>query len=160
MKTKNGLSPIVNCNTKVLILGSFPGEKSLQKKEYYTNIRNKFWVMMSDLLNLDLSSKTYTDKIRILLQHQIGLWDIVKSCHRIGSSDAAMKNIKPNKINKRLQKYPNIKVIVINGLINYKLFTKYQKVTVTTKAMPSTSPRSRMSYKYKKKKWMQLLKYL
>ncbi len=41
-----GLAPLVSPATKVLILGSFPGVRSLQAQEYYGHSQNQFWKIL------------------------------------------------------------------------------------------------------------------
>lgn len=159
-KRLHGLRPLINGETKVLILGSFPSVKSLENKEYYANPRNQFWPIMSDMLNTDLVSKTYPDKVRLLLQHQIGLWDIIKSCKRVGSSDASIDNETMNNINETLNTYRSIKVIAVNGSKAKSLLKKYQDINANILFMPSTSPAHAIPYRDKKNRWKQLLKFL
>jgi len=90
---KTGLEPIINKDTKVLILGSFPSEKSLETKQYYANPGNQFWKLISENLETNLTSKPYKKRIRELLKNGIGLWDMIESCEREGSTDK--KNKKP-----------------------------------------------------------------
>ena len=44
-------APIIDNNTKILILGSIPGKQSLEKQEYYANPRNTFWKILFSLHN-------------------------------------------------------------------------------------------------------------
>ena len=44
--TLTGLAPLVSPATKVLILGSFPGVRSLQAHEYYGHPQNQFWKIL------------------------------------------------------------------------------------------------------------------
>jgi hypothetical protein len=40
---KAAFPPIITSNTRILILGTVPSEKSLTRGEYYANPRNQFW---------------------------------------------------------------------------------------------------------------------
>jgi double-stranded uracil-DNA glycosylase len=161
MRVKYGLKPIIDRKTRILVLGSFPSEKALEKKEYYGNPRNQFWSIMSDLLGIELISKTYSGKVRALLQNRIGLCDIISSCKRAGSSDAAISNEKLNDINEILNRYPGIKAIAVNGIKAKKLLEAYKNIDADTLFMPSTSPaHATMPYKDKKNEWERLLRFL
>jgi len=78
--------PIVDKNCKVLILGTMPGEISLQKQQYYANKQNQFWKIIYSLFNKDVEDDYEKRKI-FLLDHHIAIWDVLKSCDREGSRD-------------------------------------------------------------------------
>jgi hypothetical protein len=44
---KIGLGPVVDGNSRILILGSLPGEESLRQQRYYSDPRNHFWSLLS-----------------------------------------------------------------------------------------------------------------
>jgi len=87
MKLKQGFPPIVNKKSKVIVLGSMPGEESLKDSEYYAYSSNAFWKIMADLFGFDSSLK-YEDKTNILLKNKIALWDVMYLCEREGSLDS------------------------------------------------------------------------
>ncbi|MGN0014471.1 MAG: DNA-deoxyinosine glycosylase, partial [Candidatus Gastranaerophilaceae bacterium] len=85
----------------------------------------------------------YSEKINVLLQNNIALWDVVKFCNRVGSLDSDIKNEIPNEIPELLQKYPNIEKICLNGNKSYSSFKKYFPFLLQQYEcckMPSTSP--------------------
>ena len=95
---KKGLDAIHDKNSKILILGSLPSEKSIQNQEYYNNPTNHFWRILSNIFegkNIDFES--YESKKKFLSKHNIALWDVIKCAEREGSLD---KNIKKEKYNK------------------------------------------------------------
>jgi hypoxanthine-DNA glycosylase len=159
-KKSIGLKPEIDIKTKVLILGSFPGRESLEKKEYYANKYNQFWRIISDLFSTELECLGYDSKIKFLLKHGIGLWDIVKSCRRKGSSDNKILDIESNDIAKLLTKHSNIKVIFLNGRRAQRVLVKNQNINLKAIYLPSTSPAHAISYLDKKKAWAQILKFL
>lgn len=55
----NGLKPIYDNNSKILILGSLPSEKSIKNQEYYNNPTNHFWKNISNIFE---NKTTYTFK--------------------------------------------------------------------------------------------------
>ena len=50
---REGLPPIVGIGAGVLILGSFPSERSLVAGEYYANRRNQFWPLLATVFGFD-----------------------------------------------------------------------------------------------------------
>jgi len=153
-KRLQGLAPIVDRNTKVLILGSFPGRMSLEKKEYYGNPRNHFWKIISQILDNPYTD-VYSKKVNMLKAGGVGLWDVVRSCHRQGSSDNNISAARLNNFKKLLHKYPDIKAIFVNGKKAYGLFCAFcVDIKLPIECLPSTSPANAgQSYAYKKKKW-------
>ncbi len=92
MMTIASFAPIVDARTKILILGSIPGIKSLEKVEYYGNKQNQFWKIICTIFNNTVVPDCYKNKVDFLLQNRIGLWDVVRNCERKGSLDIAIKN--------------------------------------------------------------------
>src|ERR1700736_657566 len=80
--------PVVDDATRVLVLGSMPGEMSLRTQQYYAHPRNAFWCIMSELLRFDPCSD-YQVRLRTLCSAGIGLWDALQACDRVGSLDSA-----------------------------------------------------------------------
>ena len=85
-----GLSPSIDKDCRALILGSMPGVKSLEEQQYYAHPQNRFWPMMADLLGEALPSR-YEEKLAMLLDHHIALWDSIGQCEREGSLDSAIR---------------------------------------------------------------------
>jgi hypoxanthine-DNA glycosylase len=111
----SGLAPVVGDSTEVLILGSFPGKKSLDDSEYYADGRNKFWEIVGDFLRVP-SPASYSQRCEALLRRKLGLWDVIRSCIREGSSDSAIKGEEPNDLGGLLHDHPSIRVVLFNGL--------------------------------------------
>ena len=87
---KVGLPPVLARDTRVLILGSFPGEASLAAQQYYAHPRNHFWPILAALLTEPLPELPYRRRLVRLKAHCIGLWDTIVACERRGSLDAAI----------------------------------------------------------------------
>ncbi|MFM0539167.1 DNA-deoxyinosine glycosylase, partial [Paraburkholderia graminis] len=91
-----GFPPVVAADTHTLILGSFPGEASLAATQYYAHPRNQFWRLLGAVLDEPFAELAYEERLRRLLSHGIGVWDVLAACHREGSLDAAIRNAQPN----------------------------------------------------------------
>lgn len=132
-------SPIIDSNTRILFLGSFPSIASFEHSFYYAHSRNAFWPIMEKIFNVNLPDNE--TKIAFCLMHQIGLWDVIGSCERENSSDSNLKRIVPNDFETLLHAYPNIKVLAFTGKKAFDLFGKYFKnMEIETVLLPSTSP--------------------
>jgi len=121
-----------------------PGIKSLTERQYYAHPQNRFWKVMAKICDTEnLWQFDYQKKLKVLLKHNIALWDTIKSCHRPGSLDSAITNEQPNDIIGLLGKYPDVKNIVLNGGKAFSSFHKYFPDIVKhypCHKMPSTSP--------------------
>ena len=140
---ENILPPIVDTSTKVLIVGSMPGVQSLEKQQYYGNPRNHFWSIVCALLQVNVPND-YEERIQLLRKHNIGLWDVISHCERIGSLDSAIKNEVPNDFKALFQEYPQIECVLFNGSKAYEVFRKKIGFELLGERkyykMPSTSP--------------------
>ncbi|MGV8945509.1 MAG: DNA-deoxyinosine glycosylase [Lutibacter sp.] len=139
--TKTSFNPISNLETNVLILGTIPGDKSLELGEYYGHSSNRFWKIISTITNNDLPL-TYSDKKELLLKSKIGIWDVAHRANRKGSLDSAIKDEEPNDLGSFISKHKNLKVIAFNGKKSQALFDKYfdRKSKIKYIYLPSTSP--------------------
>ncbi len=156
-------SPQVNTKSKILILGSMPGIKSLEEQKYYAHPQNRFWKIMGLLCKSpDLYELNYNDKIKILLKNNFALWDVIKFCKREGSLDSNIQEEVPNNIEKLLEDYPNIKKICLNGNKAYSAFKKYFPDLIKKYScykLPSTSPaNAKYSLNDLYQKWSYIIK--
>ncbi len=133
--------PIVNEQSRILILGSMPGIKSLEENQYYAHPRNAFWQIMFRLFNTEFSNN-YEDRKNLILKNNLALWDTLKLCFRKGSLDTNIKNEEANEIHQLLEKYPKIHSIIFNGKAAEKFYKRYfqNKNPIKYYQLPSTSP--------------------
>jgi len=142
--------PILNSNTRILFLGSFPSIASFEQAFYYAHPRNAFWPILEEIFDIRL--ETNEAKKAFCFEQGIGLWDVIDSCERSNSSDTNLKNCIPNDFEKLLNDYPNIQVIAFTGKKSHDLFEKYFKdLDIEKVFLPSTSP-AHAAMKLEKKK--------
>ena len=136
--------PNIDKKSEILILGSMPGIKSLEEQQYYAHPQNRFWELIGMFCKIDnLPELSYQEKLQILLKNKIALWDVIQSCSRNGSLDSNIQNELPNYIPELLKRFPNIKVICLNGNKSYSAFKKhFPKLLEQYQCykLPSTSP--------------------
>lgn len=134
-----GFDSIIDEECTCLILGSMPSITSLAMSEYYGHPQNRFWKMMSVLLNGSIEN--YETKKRLLLVNHIALWDVIDSCERNGSLDSAIENEVENDVASLLCTYPKIELILCNGRKSYDvLIRKWPSLKEKAIYLPSTSP--------------------
>lgn len=155
------LLPVYDQNTKILILGSFPSVKSREAGFYYMNPHNRFYQVLSVLLNENFVDARVEEKVNLLRKHHIGLFDIIKECRITGSSDASITDVVPNDL-EQIISTSQIKRIFLNGNLAYKLFCKYfPKYQDIATPLPSTSPaNAKMKLSDLREKWSIILKSL
>jgi double-stranded uracil-DNA glycosylase len=143
--------PILDHNTRILFLGSFPSIASFEQAFYYAHQRNTFWPILEAVFNVRL--ETNEVKKAFCLERGIGLWDVIGSCERSNSSDTNLKNCVPNDFEKLLREYPNIEVLAFTGKKSHDLFMKtFKDLKVEKVLLPSTSPaHAAMKFEEKKK---------
>ena len=158
-----GFLPSIDDNCTTLILGSMPSVKSLEHGQYYAHPQNRFWPMMADFFNNGKLPQTYAEKLAMLRQNHIALWDAINSCVREGSLDSAIQDEKPNNFATFLPRYPKITRICFNGNKSFQCFKKYNKQILqnpkfTFFTLPSTSPaNARYRMPMLKEAWQQAL---
>jgi len=153
----SSFEPVIDKNCKILILGTMPGVKSLEKQEYYGHERNAFWKIVYALFHQEVADD-YAQKKAFLLQQHIALWDVLKSCDREGSSDSNIKKPISNDFKRLFKQYPNIEVIYFNGEPAEKLFKRFVSKTLSdtnilSYRLPSTSPANAIKFEKKLERW-------
>lgn len=132
-------NPIYDKKSRILILGTFPSVKSREENFYYGNAQNRFWKVIAQIFEKPVP-QNIEQKRKIILENALALWDVVKKCDIVGSSDSSIKNAEINDI-AGLADLANINKIVFNGQTAAKLYKKYGiELNIKTVALPSTSP--------------------
>lgn len=150
-KVIHPFGPIFDKDSKILILGSLPSQKSREDGFYYGHPKNRFWKLLALLTNsrtpLDILQKT-----NLLQRNHVALWDVVKSCEILASKDESIINAEPNDIAGLLER-TNIEKIFANGRKAYEIYEKliFQKTKIESVYLPSTSP-ANASYSLEKLK--------
>jgi hypoxanthine-DNA glycosylase len=137
----HSFAPIIDENSRVLVLGSLPGKQSLHKRQYYGNAMNQFWKIVYTVFGDGIADESYENRTRFLLEHGVALWDIYHSGEREGSLDKNIRNAKPNDLFGLLKKYPRIERIVIGGVRAKSEYLRlFRDIPVEAVFVPSTSP--------------------
>lgn len=140
---KRSFPPVVDENTRVLILGSLPGEASLAATQYYAHPRNAFWRLLETVLDEALVALPYDDRLATLQQHGIGLWDVVAEAERRGSLDTAILNPSANDLLALVETLPALQAVAFNGGTAAKLGSRLLASVadrIALIALPSSSP--------------------
>lgn len=161
MVRKAGFPAVVDASTRVLILGSLPGEASLAARQYYGNPRNAFWRLMEGVLDTHLVPLAYDDRLAALLAHGVGLWDVIAQAERPGSLDAAIRDPAANDLAALVGTLPDLRLVAFNGGTAARLGGRLIGGRVATLALPSSSPaHAARSFQQKAELWNGLRAFL
>lgn len=165
-----GLPPLIAPNTRVLILGSFPGVKSLQTQQYYGHPQNHFWKLIFSIVfkafstprRQEICASSYEIRSKNLLECGIGCWDVYASCEREGSLDSAIRNAKLNDLASLKKRCPQLQAIAHNGGESHSHAKHTQALGLPVYKLPSSSPaNASWSFERKLAAWQEaLLPYL
>lgn len=121
MTRKSSFPPVVAPDTRVLVLGSLPGERSLAASQYYAHPRNRFWHLIGKTVGVEFEPLDYDARLAVLLTAKVGLWDTVASAHRPGSLDASIRGAQPNPLRDLVARLPDLRAVGFNGAAAAKL---------------------------------------
>lgn len=162
-----GFPPIADAHARVLLLGSLPGQVSLQRQQYYAQAHNAFWKIMGRLFGAG-PDLPYAARARCLVHNGIALWDVCAEAQRPGSLDAAIvhASVVSNDFAGFLAAHPHIDWIGFNGSTAAALYRRHvlpglpaplHALRCTT--LPSTSPaHAAMRFEEKLARWTTALR--
>jgi hypoxanthine-DNA glycosylase len=154
----SGLDPVIAPDTRILVLGSFPGAASLAAGQYYAHPRNQFWPLVSALVGEDLAALAYAERLPRLLAHGFGLWDVLGACERKGSLDAAIRNPAANDFERLRHLCPRLETVGFNGQASGKFAPQFAQAGYRAVVLPSSSPaHAALGFEQKLHEWKRLL---
>jgi double-stranded uracil-DNA glycosylase len=159
---KRSFPPVADARTRLLLLGSLPGEESLARRQYYGNPRNHFWRLMSAVIGAELVPLAYDARLRTLLDAGIGLWDAVGSAVRRGSLDGAIRGHEANPLPALVARLPALRAVGFNGgksaALGMKQLTGPPALALVP--LPSSSPAYTLPFEAKLEAWLKLRDFL
>lgn len=146
MNVKFGLPPVIGEISRILILGTLPGDDSLRLQQYYAHGNNQFWRILAEVYG-EAVGADYSERLGLLHRRGLALWDVLRSAERVGSLDSGIKNEVANDFAGLLMAYTGLKAIVFNGGKAQTLFRRHVERAQATVArtslckvvLPSTS---------------------
>lgn len=159
---KSSFPPVVAPDTRVLVLGSLPGEASLAAGRYYAHPQNRFWHLMAGVIGVDLPSLPYEARLAALLAAGVGLWDTVASATRAGSLDAAIREAEHNPLADLAASLPALRAVGLNGATAARIGTALLAGSgLALVPLPSSSPAyAAMPLAEKARRWRALRNFL
>lgn len=159
---KSGFAPVVDGDTRLLILGSLPGDASLKAGQYYGHPQNAFWRLTGGVIGRDLVALPYPDRLEALKTAGIGLWDVIVSARRPGSLDQAIREAEAADLKRLIADLPNLRAVAFNGATAARLGRR-SLAGVQGPALidlPSSSPAYTLGLAEKARRWAMLAEWL
>lgn len=150
-----GFDPITRPGALAVILGTIPGQESLAAGEYYANTANAFWFIMERLFGAG-RGVSYQERIETLVRNRVGIWDVLRSARRSGSSDSKIVrgSEEPNDFGPFFRAHSLIRIVFFNGGKAEELYRVLVVPSLSlsngmprTHLLPSTSPANTSLYK-------------
>ena len=163
MNRKSAFTPVVAAHTRVLILGSLPGESSLAAGRYYAHPRNRFWQLAGAVIGReDLPALPYDARLEVLRGAGIGLWDTIASARRTGSLDAAIREIEAAPLRELVAVLPALRAVAFNGATSAKIGRRALHGTpLALVDLPSSSPaNAAIPLDAKRARWLTLAQFI
>lgn len=161
---KKAFDPVVDANTRLLILGSLPGEASLKAGQYYAHPQNGFWRLIGRMIDRpDLADQPYPDRLDILKAQGIGLWDVIAEAERIGSLDTAIRLPRHADLKGLVAALPNLRAIAFNGGKAAREGARVlgpENEGITRLTLPSSSPAMARPLAWKAERWAAIKTFL
>ncbi len=146
MSRARSFAPVVGEGARVLILGSMPGAASLAAAQYYAHPFNQFWSILGEICGAG-RELPYAQRLQRLRSCGFALWDVLRSCVRVGSLDSAIEHRSAiaNDIPGLLRRQPGIERICCNGATAHAALLRHfghplQAQGLDVRRLPSTSP--------------------
>jgi hypoxanthine-DNA glycosylase len=162
MTLKSSFPPVVDARTRLLVLGSLPGEVSFARAQYYAHPRNHFWSLMEAVTGRSLVGAPYEERLARLLAAGIGLWDVIGQARRTGSLDARIRDHSANALRELVETLPALRAIGFNGQKSSDIGRRQLGATVAVEliTLPSSSPAHAIPLARKQQAWMTLRRFL
>lgn len=158
---KHGLPPVMRADATLLVLGSLPGEASLAAARYYAHPQNQFWRLVGVVLGVPLEVLEYEERLELLKERGIALWDVIHAARRRGSLDQAISDVEARDLAGFVAGFPDLRAVAFNGGTAARLGRK--ALTSTALALidlPSSSPAFTLPFADKVAGWMALRPFL
>src|SRR6185503_10411891 len=109
--------PIARRDSRTLILGSLPGQRSLEMQQYYAHPYNAFWKLIQAIFDAGDGALPYTRREKILTSNRIALWDVLAAAKRPGSLDSSIEgaSARANDFATFFRAHPRIRRVFFNG---------------------------------------------
>ena len=157
---KASFAPVVGPDTRILILGSLPGDASLAAAQYYAHPRNQFWRLLGTVADSELAALPYPQRLVAMQALGVGLWDVVAEATRRGSLDSDIRDARANPLAALVATLPALQLVAFNGQTAGKAAPTLAGCGVDVLVLPSSSPAHTLAFDKKLQEWQALRRYM
>ncbi len=157
---KASFAPVVDPDTRILILGSLPGDASLAAAQYYAHPRNQFWRLLGTVAGSELAALPYPQRLAAMQALGVGLWDVVAEATRRGSLDSDIRDARANPLAALVATLPALQLVAFNGQTAGKAAPTLAGCGVGVLVLPSSSPAHTLAFDKKLQEWQALRRYM
>src|SRR5262245_12081886 len=167
--------PVSTHDACTLLLGSLPGQRSLQMQQYYAHPHNAFWKLMAAILETE-GELPYARRVLLLKKNRIAVWDVLAAAERPGSLDSSIvhASARANDFAAFYRAHPLIRRVYFNGRKAEELYGRFvlpglsapglsspglssKGAAIRYVSMPSTSPaHAGMTFAKKLARWKKI----
>jgi hypoxanthine-DNA glycosylase len=151
-------APHVAPDTRLLILGSLPGARSLAERQYYAHPTNQFWHLLGEVIDRPLANMPYDERLAALRDAKVGLWDVIRSAERRTSSDSLIREAEAHDLAALVAELPGLRMIAFNGgkaaVIGRRQLPPLEGIAVVD--LPSSSAAHTIGFAAKLERWRAL----
>lgn len=145
-------------DTRLLILGSLPGARSLAERQYYAHPTNQFWRLVGAVIGKPLATWPYDERLAALRGARVGLWDVIRTAERRTSSDSLIREVEPHDLAGLAATLPDLRMIAFNGgkaaAIGRRQLPPLETVAIVD--LPSSSAAHTIAFAAKLERWLAL----
>ncbi|WP_147695894.1 DNA-deoxyinosine glycosylase [Vogesella mureinivorans] len=157
---KASFAPVVDPDTRILILGSLPGDASLAAAQYYAHPRNQFWRLLGTVAGSELAALSYPQRLAAMQALGVGLWDVVAEATRRGSLDSDIRDARANPLAELVATLPALQLVAFNGQTAGKAAPTLAGCGVDVLVLSSSSPAHTLAFDKKLQEWQALRRYM
>jgi len=158
-------APIARRDATTLVLGSLPGQRSLEMQQYYAHPHNAFWKLAAAIFEVEVS-QSYTRRVQLLTSNRIALWDVLAAAERPGSLDSSIVHASAlaNDFAGFFRAHPGIRRVFFNGRKAEQMYRRFALPKIGPgfahlryECLPSTSPaHAGMTFAEKLGRWRRI----
>lgn len=130
-------------------------------QQYYAHPQNQFWRLIGQVIGVDFTGADYDQRLYLLQNQHIALWDVVATAVRAGSLDTSLRQVVGNDLQQLLARLPQLRAIAFNGAAAARMGRQAGlPAGIKLLDLPSSSPAYTMGFSDKLRRWQSMTGHL